>query len=46
MATNFHINFSGVFCMVMTCTLVNFSPWLGIYDWLELKDKHMVSYIP
>ena len=33
-------------CKVMTCALVNFSPWLRICSWLELRDKWMVSYVP
>ena len=33
-------------CMVMTCAPVNFSPWLRICSWLELRGKLMVSYIP
>ena len=31
--------------MVMTRTLVNFSPWLRICSWLELRGKQMVSYV-
>ena len=31
---------------VMTCALVNFSPWLRICSWLELRGKWTVSYIP
>ena len=26
--------------------LVNFSPWLRICSWLELRGKGMVSYVP
>ena len=26
-------------CMVMTHALVNFSPWLRIYSWLELRGN-------
>ena len=33
-------------CMVMTHALVNFSPWLRICSWLELRGKGMVSYVP
>ena len=32
--------------MVMTPALVNFSPWLRICSWLELRGKGMVSYVP
>ena len=30
---------------VMTHALVNFSPWLRICSWLELRGKQMVSYV-
>ena len=30
---------------VMTRALVNFSPWLRICSWLELRCKGMVSYV-
>ena len=33
-------------CTVMTRALVNFSPWLKICSWLELRGKGMVSYVP
>ena len=33
-------------CMVMTHALVNFSPWLRICSWLELRGKGIGSYIP
>ena len=33
-------------CMVMTRALVNFSSWLRICSWLELRGKEMVSYVP
>ena len=26
-------------CTAMTCALVNFSPWLSICSWLELRGK-------
>ena len=32
-------------CTVMTRALVNFSPWLRICTWLELRGKGMVSYV-
>ena len=38
-----HVNIN---CMVMTRALVNFSPWLRICSWLELRGKWMVSYVP
>ena len=31
---------------VMTHALVNFSPWLRICSWLELRGKWMASYVP
>ena len=31
-----HINKN---CMVMICALVNFSPWLRICSWLELRGN-------
>ena len=37
-----HVNKS---CTVMTRALVNFSPWLRISSWLELRGKQMVSYV-
>ena len=30
----------------MTHALVNFSPWLRICSWLELRGKGLVSYVP
>ena len=33
-------------CMVMTRALVNFSPWLRICSWLELRGKWIVSSVP
>ena len=32
-------------CTVMTHALVNFSPWLRICSWLELRGKRIVSYV-
>ena len=29
--------------MVMTHALVNFSPWLRIFSWLEFRGKRIVS---
>ena len=29
--------------MVMACALVNFSPWLSICSWLELRGKWLSS---
>ena len=34
------------YCMVMTRVPVNFSPWLRICSWLELRGKWMVSSVP
>ena len=31
---------------MMMPTLVNFSSWLRIYSWLELRGKWGVSYVP
>ena len=33
-------------CTVMTGAQVNFSPWLRICSWLELRGKRMVSSVP
>ena len=33
-------------CTVITHALINFSPWLRIRSWLELRGKGMVSYVP
>ena len=47
-ALQLRINTRGVNknCMVMTHALVNFSPWLRICSWLELRGKGMVIYVP